>query len=457
VKRNSRINKRKTTAASMTSGPITRQILAFAVPLMFGNIFQILYNTVDSIIVGRFVGTYALAAMGVTTPITNMAVFFFNGFSIGATVVIGHFFGARDRLRVHKAIETTMMLTFILCILFTAGGIWGQKYLLELMKTPADVFPQAEQYLIIYFAGASSLLIYNMVSGILRAVGDSVRPLYFLVITSVLNILLDFLFVVGLKWGIAGAAIATVIAEFTSAVLTLILLTNTEDIYKLVWKDLSIDRSIFGQIMAIGLPNAIQTAVTSFSNVFVQSYVNFFGANVMAGWAAYNRLDQFVMLPMQSMAMAATTFVSQNIGAADVKRANRGTKISIALTLIITFCIISILQICAVPAIRLFDTHKEVIEVGVTFVRVNMYFLLFNCINHVLAGALRGRGGSTAPMIIMLLSFVLFRQIYLYLITNFFINTPAAVGFGYPVGWMICAVIEVTYFFICWNKKEKTK
>ena len=447
------VRPKKTTTRDMTCGPIALQVLLFALPLMLGNIFQMLYNTVDSIVVGNFVGTQALAAVGSTTMIVNMLVFFFNGFSIGAGVVIGQHFGARNMQQLHKAVETTMATTFVLCLLFTAVGMLGVKPMLRFMSTPADVFGEAVTYLRIYFAGISGLLIYNMGSGILRAVGDTSRPLFFLVLTSVLNILLDLLFVLGFGMGIEGVALATILSQFISAALTLLLLTRSQDIYRLTWRDLHIDGKILANIFAVGLPAGIQSVITAFSNVFVQSYVNAFGSSCMAGWSCYNKLDQFIMLPMQSMAMAATTFVSQNIGARQQQRADRGTVTTVAMSVGITGLIAAALYLFAAQAVELFTNDPSVVEFGVLFLRANVFFLLFNCVNHVLAGALRGRGDSRGPMIIMLACFVAVRQVYLFAVTRFVANTPLLVGFGYPVGWVSCCVVELTYFFLRWHKK----
>lgn len=445
----------KTTTRNMTEGSIAGQVILFALPLMLGNVFQMLYNTVDSIVVGNFVGTQALAAVGSTTMIVNMMVFFFNGFSTGAGVVIANYFGARNLKALHKAIETTMAATFVLSVLFTLMGVAAVRPMLCFMATPEDVFGEATTYLQIYIGGISGLLIYNMGSGILRAVGDTMRPLYFLVMTSVLNILLDLLFVLGFHCGIEGVAWATVLSQFISALLILALLTRSDDIYRLSWHDLRIDRAILGSIFAIGLPAGIQSVITAFSNVFVQSYINFFGSSCMAGWSCYNKLDQFVMLPMQSMSMAATTFVSQNIGAGREERANRGTVITVSMAVGVTAVIVALLCLFAAPAVGLFSPDESVIAYGVLFIRANCFFLLFNCVNHVLAGALRGRGDSRGPMIIMLLSFVGIRQIYLFAVTRFVANTPLLVGFGYPVGWTTCCIIEVTYFFLRWRRPAR--
>ena len=440
--------KTKTTARDMTRGPILQLLITFALPLMLGNVFQMLYNTVDSVIVGNFVSKQALAAIGSTTVIVNMLVFFFNGFSIGAAVVIGQYFGARNMEKLHDAVETTMAATFLLSALFTVLGVLMVKPMLHLMHTPEDVFAEATLYLRIYIGGISGLLIYNMGSGILRAVGDSTRPLYFLVFTSVLNIVLDLFFVLVLKTGIAGAAIATILAQFVSAMMILVLLTRTRDIYRLNWRELHLNFPILKRIFAVGMPAAIQSVITAFSNIFVQGYINVFGSDVMAGWSSYNKLDQFIMLPMQSMAMSATTFVSQNCGAGNERRSDRGTVAAIGLSLGITGAIAVLLVIFAPAAVRLFSPDPAVIRYGVLFIRANTIFLLFACVDHVLAGALRGRGDSRGPMIIMLSTFVVLRQIYLYWVTHRVANTPLLVGLGYPVGWISCCVIEVAYAFI---------
>ena len=430
----------------MTRGPILKQLLLFAVPLLFGNIFQMLYNTVDSIVVGNFVGKEALAAVGSTTMIINMLVFFFNGFSVGAGVVIGQRFGAKEGKELHTAVETTMALTFAFCVLFTIIGMSYVRPMLYLMATPEDVFDNAASYLNIYFAGISGLLIYNMGSGILRAVGNTTLPLMFLVLTSIMNIILDLFFVIVLHMGIEGVAYATILSQFISAVLTLLLLSRTKEIYRLVWRDLRIDKTVTKLIFAVALPAGIQSVITAFSNTFVQAYINYFGSSCMAGWSCYNKLDQVVFLTTQSIAMAATSFVSQNIGAKQEERANRGTIVSMLLAVSTIVAVGGILVLNARSAVMLFTQDESVIAFGVMFIRTNTMFVLFNGVNHVLAGALRGRGDSRGPMYIMLMGFVVLRQIYLFVMTRFISNTPRPVGFSYPVGWMLTMVMELGYY-----------
>ncbi len=437
----------------MTDGPITTHLIAFSVPLLLGNIFQMLYNTVDSIVVGNFVGKEALAAISSTTMIVNIMIFFFNGFSVGGGVVIGQYLGARKMKELHRTVETTIAVTILFGIFFTFAGFFLVPFMLRLMQTPEDVFPQAKLYLEIYFSGALGLLIYNMGSGILRAVGDTKRPLYFLIFTSILNTVLDLVFVIVFKAGIAGAAIATIISQFISAIMVLVLLTRADDIYKLTWNDLRIDLPILKFIMQIGLPAGVQSMITSVSNVFVQSYINGFGSGCMAGWGAYNKLDSFIFLPINSLGQAATTFVSQNIGAARIDRANRGTVRALQMAVGVTFAIASVLVLFAPAATGLFTSDDEVIYYGSLFIRMNTFFLIFNAINHVLAGALRGRGESKIPMICMLSCFVVIRQIYLFIGSRIAYN-PYVVGFGYPVGWMTCCAAELICFYFIVRKNK---
>ncbi len=446
--------KKKSTAMDMTTGSIAKLLILFAVPLLLGNLFQMMYNTVDVLVVGNFVGKEALAAVGSTASIINIAVFFFNGVSVGGGVVISRYYGAHDQDGLHRSIETTMAVTFWLGAAFTVLGVLMVPFTLRFMATPDDVMGEASVYLRIYFAGISGLLVYNMGSGILRAVGDTSRPLLFLVFSSVLNILLDLLFVVVFHLGIEGVALATIISQFISAALVVLLLSRTQDVYKLTWDDLIIDKPILSQILSVGLPAGVQAMITAFSNVFVQSYINSFGSDCMAGWSCYNKLDQFVFLPVTSMGQSATTFVSQNIGAKQEKRANMGTKMSLIISVSITFAIASCLFVFADPAVALFSKDKEVVRFGALFLHMNVFFLIANTVNHVLAGALRGRGDAKGPMVIMILSFVAIRQAYLYLVTKF-IHNVYVVGFGYPVGWMCCCVIELIYYYVRWRRNPR--
>jgi len=321
------------------------------------------------------------------------------------------------------------------------------------MSTPEDVLPSASEYLRIYFSGISGLLIYNMGSAVLRAVGDTRRPLLFLCFSSILNTVLDLIFVIVFDLGIAGVAYATILSQFISAALVLVVLTLDGGSYHLVWQDLRIDRPTFRQILSIGLPAGFQQSLTSFSNVYVQSYVNYFGSACMAGWSCYTKIDQFIFLPLQSINQAATTFVSQNIGAQDIKRAKRGSRTAFYMSTAITIAISAILWFTAGQFVSLFNQDPSVISYGVLFIHTNSTLTFTCCATQIFSGSLRGAGDSKTPMLVMLFSYVLFRQIYLYVITQF-INTPAVVGFGYPLGWIVCSLLTSYFYFRgSWEKR----
>ncbi len=430
--------KRKTSSI-MTEGVIWKQLVFFAIPLLIGNLFQQLYNTVDSIVVGNFVSTQALAAVGSTGPIINTLVGFFMGLATGASVVISQYYGARDYKNLRLAVHTTLVMTFVLSIVFTFAGIAIVPAMLRFMKTPDDVFSESVQYLRIYFAGVSGLMVYNVGSGILRAIGDSRRPLYFLCFSSLVNIVLDLLFVLQFNMGIAGVAYATIIAQFASAALILIVLSNKSEPYGIVWREIRASKSILKVVSAVGLPAGLQQAVTSFSNVFVQSYINVFGSSCMAGWTSYSKIDQFVMLPMQSLSLASTTFVGQNLGAHQLDRA-KGMRTSLYIAIGTTLGLAVLLNIFASQLLQLFNQDPDVLHYGIIFVRFMSPFYVLCCWNQIFSGALRGAGDSTGPMVIMLSSFVVFRQIYLFVASILF-DSIYVTALAYPIGWMLCSLL----------------
>ena len=436
--------KRKTSSI-MTEGVIWRQLVAFSIPLLIGNLFQQLYNTVDSIVVGNFVSKQALAAVGSTGPIINTLVGFFMGLSTGASVIISQYFGARDYKNLRLSVHTTMIMTFALSIVFTFAGIAIVPAMLRFMKTPEDVFSDSVQYLRIYFAGVSGLMIYNIGSGILRAIGDSRRPLYFLCFSTVINIILDLVFVLVFHMGIAGVAYATIIAQFASSIMVLIVLSNRGEPYGIVWRELRLSKAILKVIIRVGLPAGLQQAVTSFSNVFVQSYINNFGSSCMAGWTSYSKIDQFVMLPMQSLSLASTTFVGQNLGARQLDRAKKGMHTSLYMAIGTTLSLAILLNIFASQLLQLFNQDPEVLDYGIIFVRFMSPFYVLCCWNQIYCGALRGAGDSTGPMVIMLASFVVFRQIYLF-VASYFFDSIYVTALAYPMGWLLCSLLVYIYY-----------
>lgn len=430
----------------MTQGSIFGLLFAFAVPLMLGNLFQQLYNTVDSLIVGNFVSKQALAAVGCTGPIINTLIGLFSGLATGASVVISQYYGAKDEEKLGKAVHTTVMLTLVTCVVLTVVGVWATPLMLELMDTPPDVFSEAELYLRIYFGGVSGLLLYNIGSGILRAVGDSTRPLYFLIFSAVMNTVLDLFFVAVLKQGIAGAAIATIISQFVSAILVMLLLLRSKDSYRLEISQLRMHKGMLRRICNIGIPSSLQMGITAFSNIFVMGYINHFESSCMAGWTAYNKLDALAMLPMQSLSLALTTFVGQNLGAGDLKRAKAGPRYGLIMGYIVTAIILVPMMVFAPQLTALFNDDREVIEFGTLFVRLCTPFYVAFVINQVYSGALRGAGDAKNTMYIMLFSFVVFRQIYLFIVSRMG-ATAGIIALGYPMGWMMCSALLLIYYY----------
>lgn len=433
----------------MTQGSIPRHILTFAFPLLLGNLFQQLYNTVDTWVVGNFVSNEAFSAVGTVGPIINMLIGFFLGLSSGAGVVISQYYGAGREEKVRQAVHTALMLTLVLGVVFTAAGIAMTPLMLQLMKTPAEVAPEQAAYLRIYFAGVMGLLLYNMGSGILRAVGDSRRPFYFLVVSAVLNTVLDLLFVIKFHMGVEGVAYATIIAQAVSALLTLWVLMRAEGGIRLELRALRLTWSVLRQIVAVGIPAALQMAITAFSNVFVQSYINYFGPDCMSGWTAYTKVDQLVILPVQSISMANTTFVGQNLGVGDTPRAKKGVRISLWLSVAVTAVLLIPVLLFAPDLTAFFNSKAEVVSYGALLLRLLSPFYFFFCINQIYAGALRGAGNSQMPMWIMLGSFVVFRQIYLYIMSNYISNEIIPIALSYPAGWFVCSVATLLYYHHC--------
>lgn len=430
----------------MTQGNIVNHLITFAFPLFIGNIFQQLYNTVDTWVVGNYVSNEAFSAVGSVGPIINLLIGFFLGLSSGAGVVISQYYGAKKYSRVHDTVHTAILMTLILAVIFTAVGNFMIPYMLNLMKTPDEVIPEATTYLRIYFSGIIGLMIYNMGSGILRALGDSSRPFIFLVVSAVLNTVLDLVFVLVFKMGVDGVAWATIIAQGVSAVLVLILLLRTDLCIKLIPRDLKIHGDMLKKIIRVGIPAAIQMAITSFSNIFVQSYINHFGPDCMSGWTAYSKIDQFIFLPMQSLALASTTFVGQNLGVNQSERARRGADIALAIAVIMTVIIVIPILIFAPSFVRFFNDKTEVVETGALLLRWLSPFYVFSCVNQIYSGALRGAGNSRAPMVIMLMSFVVFRQIYLFVMSHFISYELIPIAMGYPAGWLLCSLLVFIYY-----------
>lgn len=438
----------------LTKGSIVKAIILFSIPLLIGNLFQQLYNAVDSYVVGNYVGTDALAAVGASTPVINMLIGFFMGISTGAGVVIAQYYGGGDIKKMRRAIHNSLALTIVMGIVLTIIGLLFTDPLLHAIGVPQEVFSQASLYLTIYFWGLIFVTIYNMGSGILRSIGDSKRPLYFLIFSSIINIILDFLFVKTFRWGVSGAGYATLIAQAVSAFMIMFVLMKTKENYQVVFKEIGFDQDILKRIIKIGLPTGFQQSIVALSNVIVQSYINVYGASVIAGYSVTVKIDGFVNLPLQAFNMAITTFVGQNIGAKQYDRVKKGAYMTTFLAMLTIGTFVVIMYIFGRDFIALFNQEKEVIEAGRLMQLVFLPFYIVLPINQVINGVLRGAGRSTVPMYVMVFSFVVLRQIYLFFVTKV-TRDVAYVFFGWPLTWIICSVIFLVYFFkVDWLEKD---
>lgn len=438
----------------MIEGGVASSIFWFAVPLLAGNFFQQLYNTVDSYVVGNYVDTNALAAVGASSSIINMLVGFFMGMSIGAGVVISQYFGAREREQMSQAVHCAIALTGVLSLLFTALGLAFTRPLLQAVGVPGEVLPHAALYLLIYFGGITFSLFYNIGSGILRAVGDSRNPLIYLAVASIINIVLDFLFVCRFNMGIAGVAIATVIAQAVSSFMVMCKLIRSREDYRVEIKKVRFHKKMLRRIIALGFPAACQQSITSFSNVIVQSYINHFGAVAMAGYSATIRIDSFLQLPLQSFNMAITTFVGQNIGARKGMRVKRGILAAWMMSSLIIIAGSAGLYAGSGFMVALFTSDTQVIETGSRMLRIFALGYISMPVIQILNGALRGAGLSKIPMFFMLGSFVVLRQIYL-MVTVPLTHSLWLVMAGWPITWVICAIGMFLYYLKAdWLPKE---
>lgn len=428
----------------MTEGSIWKKILFFSIPLILGNLFQQLYNTVDSIIVGNYIGSEALAAVGSSGSLINLLIGFCIGASAGAGVVIAQFYGAQDREGVRKAVHTTIAIAIAAGVVLTVVGIVATPILLKAMGTPQEVFDQASIYLKVYFGGILFSVVYNMSAGILNAVGNSKRSLVYLMIAATSNIFLDLLFVVVLKMGIVGVAIATDISQLLSCIFIILFLVRSEDVYRVKLKDIRCYDNLLGKILKIGLPTGVQNIVISLSNVIVQSSVNSFGAVAMAGFAAYIKVDGFNILPVLSFSMAATTFVGQNVGAGRLDRVKKGMYVSVAMGIIYTVCTGILLLTFAPQVIGVFTQNGKVVEYGVYIMKFFCPFYWMLGILHILAGTIRGTGKTMQAMVVFLFSLCIFRVLWIWGAMSVS-HKIGGVMLGYPLSWLVGLVMILIY------------
>lgn len=441
----------------MTKGPISTSILMFALPIFLGSLFQQLYNAVDSIVVGNYVGKEALAAVTSCGPLIFLLVGFFVGIFVGAGVVISKYFGAGDLENVSKAIHTAVAFALLSSIVLTISGYIATPAILRLMNTPASVYNDAKTYIQIFFLGISSLVMYNSAAGILQAMGDSKHPLYFLIIASITNIILDLIFVIYFDMGVAGVARATIISQSISAILAYRILLTTKDAYRVSIKKIHFDRCIIKQMLKVGVPSGLQNSVISIANVFVQASINSFGDVAMAGSGAFSRVQGFVFIPITSFALSLTTFTSQNIGAGEYDRVKKGAKFGIITAMILAELIGAILYFNAPQILSLFSKEINVVTIGVLKARFSCPFLLFLALSHVMAGVYRGAGKSIVPMMVMFLVWCVFRVTFITIALSF--NRDIRILFAaYPITWFMSAVIFVIYYFkVDWMGIKKLK
>lgn len=429
----------------MIEGTIWKQLLLFSMPLLLGNLFQQLYNTVDSIIVGNYVGADALAAVNSSNPVINLLVSLFMGISVGAGVVISRSYGSRDHEKLSKAVHTTVAFAFVTGLLMSVVGILAAPWILEAVGVPEQVMENSILYLQIYFGGILGVMLYNMGSGILRAVGDSKSPLYFLIISSIVNIILDILFVVYFNMGIAGVAWATLIAQGISAILTMILLIKSTQEYRVTIKKIRFDMIMLKEIIRVGLPSGLQNAIVSFSNVIVQSNINSFGPMAMAGCGSYSKIDGFAILPVMSFSMALTTFVGQNMGAQRYDRVKAGARIGTFMSCGITLSIGTLLMLFAPQVLAIFSSEPEVIRYGSLMMRTVVPGYFFLAVSHALAGVIRGAGLTKIPMIVMVLCWCFLRMGWIFVAMPMFHNIQI-VFLGYPITWIASSICMLLYY-----------
>lgn len=427
----------------MTSGSIGKRMMFFALPLLLGNLFQQLYNTVDSLIVGNFLGSSALAAVSSSGSLIFMLIGFLSGISAGAGVVISQYFRAEDVPNIQRAVHTTVAFGIAAGLLMTIVGILLSPQILAWMGTPESVMPESISYLQIYFSGSLGFVLYNVFVGILQAVGDSRHPLYYLMASSVINLVLDILFIGFFHTGVGSAALATVISQVFSAILCFVQLLRTKESYQLRLSSIRFDLPMLGRIIRIGLPSGVQNSIIAFANVVVQSYINAFGEMAMAGYGAYTKIEGFAFLPINSFTMAMTTFVGQNLGAGQTERTRKGARFGILVTVVMAELIGVIVMLFAPQLIAAFDSTPAVVQFGVEKARTAALFYCLLAYSHSVASVIRGAGKAVVSMLIMMTFWCVVRVAFL-AVSIPFTHSVLMVYAVYPLTW---ALSSVAFFF----------
>ena len=431
----------------ITEGSIFGQLLLFFFPILFGTFFQQLYNTADAMVVGRFVGKQALAAVGgSTSTLINLLVGFFVGLSSGATVVISQFYGARKADKVHWAVHTSIAFSVIGGIIFMIVGLVGSPWALEAMKTPEDVMGHAVVYIRIYFLGIIVNLVYNMGAGILRAVGDSRRPLYFLIASCFTNIILDVLLVAVLGMGVAGAALATITSQLLSAVLVVLALMKTDDMYKLEWKKVRIDQRMLQRIVRIGIPAGMQSVMYNISNVIIQAGVNTLGTDNVTAWATYGKVDGLYWMMINALGISATTFVGQNFGAGRLDRVRKGAGACMVIGVVLTASVGAVLYNGGHLLVELFTTDLQVQAISMDLLHFMVPTFITYIAIEILSGTLRGVGDAWMPLIITGIGVCAVRVLWIMFVLPHY-HTIIGAAFCYPLTWSLTTVAFVIYYY----------
>lgn len=430
----------------ITQGNIARHLLAFFFPLWFGTFFQQLYNTVDTVVVGRFVGKTALAAVGSTGVVVNLTVGIFTGIASGAVVLIAQHYGARQVQGVQKGVHTAMLLALVMGGLFTALGVALTPWSLEAMGTTPEALPGAVLYLRVYFLGMVPNVVYNVGTGVLRAVGDSRRPLYFLIAASVCNIVLDLALVVGLGWGVLGVAVATVASQALSAVLVVLSLMGSHgEAYQFFPRRLAADRASLRKTLQVGVPAALQSVMYSASNIVIQAAVNSFGTDAVAAWTAYGKMDVIFWMTLNAMALSITTFAGQNFGAGKYERVRKGVRIASAMTAGFTVVLSGLMCVFARPILSIFTPDPQVLEIGVEMVQFLTPWYITYILVELLPGAMRGAGKSLVPMVISVFGVCVLRLVWLFAVVPVY-HTIVTVELSYPITWVVTAIALLVYY-----------
>ena len=425
---------------NLTEGPIGRGLFRFMIPIFLGQLLQQLYNMADAWVVGNFASNDAFAAVSLSSNVNMSVITFFAGIAVGGGVVISKYFGAQDEEKLRCAVHTNFLLGIVFSVFATLIGLFFVPILLGWLNTPDSVMVEARLYFGIYFAGVSTVIMYNICMNIMRAVGDSVHPLYYLIVSSLVNVALDLLFVAGFQWGVGGAAFATVVAQGLSVVLCLIRMSREKDeSLRLDIKKLKLNKDMMAQVIRQGLPTGIQNSVVSVGNLVIQTNINAFGAFAMSGVGAHSKIEGIVFLPIMSMSMALPTFVSQNIGAGEYERAKKGAAVGTISSMILAELVGILYFMWAPYAMRIFVNAPEAIEFGVIHCRTTALFFFLLAFSHCAAGVMRGCGKSFMPMAAMLAFWCGVRILYVSIAIQI-VPVFQTISWAYPLTWFLSSV-----------------